>query len=123
MTTLEPRVSPSQISIMRWWVSTAPMAPYSPSMRRNPASPWLHATNGGGGHLHGNGQLKGNKGIRLRLIGAKSNRDGIGTTVRVSAGERNSSLTVKSGSSYLSQSELPVTFGLGARQQADKVMV
>jgi enediyne biosynthesis protein E4 len=52
--------------------------------------------------------------LRVRTIGVRSNRDGIGAkvTVRMPNGTRLFQ-TVKSGSSYLSQSELPLTFGLG----------
>lgn len=52
--------------------------------------------------------------LRVKLIGTRSNRDGIGAKVILtsSTGERISEM-VKSGSSYLSQSELPLTFGLG----------
>ena len=52
--------------------------------------------------------------LRVKLVGTKSNRDGIGARVTLvtSAGVRMTRM-VKSGSSYLSQSELPVTFGLG----------
>jgi len=52
--------------------------------------------------------------LRVRTIGTKANRDGIGAKVVVttSTGQRMSEM-VKSGSSYLSQSELPLTFGLG----------
>ncbi len=52
--------------------------------------------------------------LRVRLIGARSNRDAIGAqvTLTTSTGQRMSAM-VKSGSSYLSQSELPLTFGLG----------
>lgn len=52
--------------------------------------------------------------LRVKLIGTRSNRDGIGATVLLttSTGQRMSRM-VKSGSSYLSQSELPLTFGLG----------
>jgi hypothetical protein len=48
------------------------------------------------------------------LVGTRSNRDGIGARVLLttSTGQRISQM-VKSGSSYLSQSELPLTFGLG----------
>ena len=51
---------------------------------------------------------------RVKLQGTKSNRDGIGARVTLvtSSGERITRM-VKSGSSYLSQSELPVTLGLG----------
>jgi hypothetical protein len=52
-------------------------------------------------------------------VGVQSNRSGIGATVTavLSGGARRTAM-VKSGSSYLSQSELPITFGLG---QASKV--
>lgn len=52
--------------------------------------------------------------LRVRLIGTRSNRDGIGARVKLttSTGQRIDEM-VKSGSSYLSQSELPLTFGLG----------
>jgi hypothetical protein len=43
--------------------------------------------------------------------------------VRVSAGEQRYTRMVKTGSSYLSQSELPLTFGLGARTSADRIEV
>jgi hypothetical protein len=54
--------------------------------------------------------------LRVKLIGTKSNRDAIGARVVVtsSTGEKLSEM-VKTGSSYLSQSELPLTFGLGNR--------
>jgi enediyne biosynthesis protein E4 len=52
--------------------------------------------------------------LRIRTVGTKSNHDGIGAkvTVKTNTGERRLAM-VKSGSSYLSQSELPLTFGLG----------
>ena len=52
--------------------------------------------------------------LRVKVVGTESNRDGIGAKVRVttSSGQRMSEM-VQSGSSYLSQSELPLTFGLG----------
>lgn len=52
--------------------------------------------------------------LRVKTVGTKSNRDGIGAkvTVKTDAGQRMLAM-VKSGSSYLSQSELPLTFGLG----------
>jgi hypothetical protein len=52
--------------------------------------------------------------VRIKTVGTKSNRDGIGAklTVKTNAGERHFAM-VKTGSSYLSQSELPLTFGLG----------
>ena len=52
--------------------------------------------------------------LRVKTVGTRSNRDGIGAkvTVKLSNGTRLTGM-VKSGSSYLSQSELPLTFGLG----------
>jgi hypothetical protein len=52
--------------------------------------------------------------LRVRTIGTRSNRDGIGAkiTVKTSKGMHLFEM-VKSGSSYLSQSEMPLTFGLG----------
>ena len=49
----------------------------------------------------------------MKLRGTKSNRDGIGARVRVFVGTDRLWRVVKTGSSYLSQSELPLTFGLG----------
>jgi len=59
--------------------------------------------------------------LRLKLIGAKSNRDAIGARVTVvtNTGEHLSAM-VKTGSSYLSQSELPLTFGLGKPASQEK---
>jgi hypothetical protein len=83
----------------------------------------LITTNGGPAHLYRNDVNNGNRSIRLRLIGTKSNRDAIGATVRVQYGGLTNSRAVKSGSSYLSQSEMPVTFGLGRRESVDRVVV
>lgn len=60
--------------------------------------------------------------LRVKLVGTRSNRDGIGAQVLLttSAGQRMSAM-VKSGSSYLSQSELPVTFGLGKPDSGKRI--
>jgi hypothetical protein len=56
--------------------------------------------------------------LRVRTIGTKSNHDGIGAKVRVKTSKgANLSNMVRTGSSYCSQSELPLTFGLGAPQE------
>ena len=65
----------------------------------------------------------GNRSLRFRLAGTKSNRDAIGATVRIFHGGSSQSRLVKSGSSYLSQSELPVTFGVGRRDRVDRVVI
>ena len=60
--------------------------------------------------------------LRIKTIGIRSNRDGIGARITVSTSEGlHLFKMVKSGSSYLSQSELPVTFGLG-RPRSNKVV-
>jgi hypothetical protein len=83
----------------------------------------LITTNNGPAHLYRNDQIGGNRGIRIRLVGTKSNRDAIGATVRIYFGNESSSRTVKSGSSFLSQSELPVTFGVGKRDVAERLVI
>jgi hypothetical protein len=83
----------------------------------------LMTTNNGPAYLFRNDQLGGNRSVRFRLAGTKSNRDAIGATVRLFDGSASQSRTVKSGSSYLSQSELPVTFGVGKRDRIDRVVI
>ena len=83
----------------------------------------LMTTNGGPALLYRNDQLAGNRALRIRLIGTKSNRDAIGATVRISYDGSSQVRMVKSGSSYLSQSELPVTFGVGTRDRVERVVV
>ena len=83
----------------------------------------LITTNGGAAKLFRNDQASGNRWLRFRLTGTKSNRDAIGALVRVFHDGTFQTRMVKSGSSYLSQSELPVTFGLGRRDRVDRVVV
>jgi enediyne biosynthesis protein E4 len=75
--------------------------------------------NNGAARLLRNDNGNQNDMLRVRLVGTKSNRDGIGA--KVYAKPTNAArqfVMVKTGSSYLSQSELPVTFGLGKLQTA-----
>lgn len=51
--------------------------------------------------------------LRVKTIGSKSNRDGIGASVTLKSAIGVKMSVVKTGSSYCSQSELPLTFGLG----------
>ena len=83
----------------------------------------LLTTNNGPAYLFRNDQLIRNQSIRLRLVGTQSNRDAIGAAVRLECGGGTQTRMVKSGSSYLSQSELPLTFGLGKRDQVDRIVV
>jgi enediyne biosynthesis protein E4 len=82
----------------------------------------LLTTNGGRVYLfHNEGGT--NHSLRVKLVGTKTNRDGIGAIVRVMLGGDKQWQTVKSGSSYLSQSELILTFGLGEKTKADSIEV
>jgi hypothetical protein len=82
----------------------------------------LMTTNGGRAYLFHNEGTP-NHSLRVRLEGTKSNRDGIGAVVRVSSGKDQQWQMMRSGSSYLSQSELVLTFGLGSAGKADAVEV
>lgn len=83
----------------------------------------LITTNQGPALLYRNDVTNGNRSLRLRLVGTKSNRDAVGAVVRVTTREATQSRMVKTGSSYLSQSEMTLTFGLGQRDAADRVVI
>jgi len=61
--------------------------------------------------------------LRLKLIGTKSNRDAIGAWIKVRVGNQTLSRQVMPTRSYLSQSELPVTIGLGKASRVESVEV
>jgi hypothetical protein len=84
----------------------------------------LVTTNNGPARLLRNSAGK-NNWLRIRAVGTISNRDAVGTFVRVMpAGGRPSPWAlVKTGSSYCSQSELALTFGLGSVDRVDKIEV
>ena len=83
----------------------------------------LITTNNGPAYLYRNDVVAANHSIRFHLVGTESNRDAIGATLQVFQGNHRQSRMVKSGSSYLSQSELPVTFGLGRDAKIDRVVI
>jgi enediyne biosynthesis protein E4 len=83
----------------------------------------LMTTNNGPAYLYRNDQLAGNRSIRFALVGTQSNRDAIGANVRIEYQGASQSWMVKSGSSYLSQSELAVTFGLGRRDRISRLVI
>lgn len=83
----------------------------------------LLTTNNGPAFLYRNDVTSGNRSVRFRLIGTRSNRDAIGAVIRVEYSGGIQSRMVQSGSSYLSQSEFPVTFGLGKADRLDRVIV
>jgi enediyne biosynthesis protein E4 len=61
--------------------------------------------------------------LRLKLVGSKSNRDAIGALIKVRVGGQTLTRQVMPTRSYLSQSELPVTIGLGKLDKPDEVEV
>ncbi len=85
----------------------------------------LLSTNGGPAYLFRNEAQDGsaNRSLRLKLVGTKSNRDGIGAVVRLSSGVDSQTQMMRSGSSYLSSSELILTFGLAQRDKADTIEI
>src|SRR6516162_561618 len=83
----------------------------------------LLTTNNGSAFLYRNDVSNGNRCLRLKLVGTKSNRDAIGAVVRVFAAGHPQTRMVRSGSSYLSQSELPVTFGVGKLDKIERVVI
>jgi enediyne biosynthesis protein E4 len=85
----------------------------------------LMATNGGPTALFRNdasGEPR-NHSLRVKLVGTKSNRDGIGAVVRVNAGGETRAQMLRSGSSYMSASELVLTFGMAQQERADDVEI
>jgi enediyne biosynthesis protein E4 len=86
----------------------------------------LLSTNGGPAYLFRNealGTAASNKSLRIKLTGTKSNRDGIGATVKLTTGGETQSQMLRSGSSYLSASELVLTFGLAHNVKADTIEI
>jgi hypothetical protein len=73
----------------------------------------LISTNNGPAYLYRNDGGNRNHWLQLKLVGTKSNRNGIGAAVRVSGAGGTQWQTVHSGSSYCSASDLALTFGLG----------
>jgi enediyne biosynthesis protein E4 len=83
----------------------------------------LLATNNGPAYLFQNTGGERANSLRIKTVGTRSNRNGIGAKVHVQASNGEQWQTVHSGSSYCSQSELTLTFGLGKAAQADSVEI
>jgi hypothetical protein len=83
----------------------------------------LMTTNWGPALLWRNDGGNGNQYLKVKTIGTRSNRDGIGAVVRLKVPSGALWQQVKSGSSYCSQSELPLTFGLGRSAQVASLEV
>jgi enediyne biosynthesis protein E4 len=61
--------------------------------------------------------------IGISTVGTRSNRDGIGASVMVVAGDKKWIQEVRSGSSYISSSDLRLHFGLGAASKVGRVEI
>jgi hypothetical protein len=61
--------------------------------------------------------------LMVKLIGKQSNRNGVGARLRLVAGGRTQIREVKTGSSYLSQSDMRQHFGLGRSTQAERLEI
>jgi hypothetical protein len=83
----------------------------------------LISTNHGPAYLFRNDGGNRNAWLCLRLVGTKSNRDALGAVVRVESESGKQWQMVHSGSSYCSQSDLALTFGLGKDTQAKTVEI
>jgi len=80
-------------------------------------------TNDGPAYLFRNDGGNRNNWICLRLVGRKSNRDGIGAVVRVTSKSGKQWNMVRSGSSYCSQSDLALTFGLAGDTEVQAIEI
>ena len=78
---------------------------------------------GGPARLLRNDRGNRNHWLRVRPVGVRSNRGGIGAVVRVVSASGRQERMVRSGSSYASQSELPLTFGLGPDARVESLEV
>jgi enediyne biosynthesis protein E4 len=84
----------------------------------------LLSTNGGPTHLFRNVATgRANHSVRLKLIGTRSNRDGIGAVVHLTSQGGAQTQMLRSGSSYLAASDLVLTFGLGQQTKADAIEI
>jgi enediyne biosynthesis protein E4 len=70
-----------------------------------------------------NDQQLGHNWVRFVLTGTRANRDAIGAWIRLRAGNRTWTRQVMPTRGYLSQSELPITFGLGRTTRVDEVQI
>jgi hypothetical protein len=70
-----------------------------------------------------NDQALGHHWIRLKLVGTRSNHDAIGAWIQTRVGDHVLARQVMPTRSYLSQSELPVTIGLGTARKVDSVEI
>ena len=80
-------------------------------------------TNGGAAHILHNETETANHWITLRLVGHKSNRDGIGAVIKLVTGQGPQWATVTTSGSYLSASDPRVHFGLGNNSVVQSIQI
>jgi hypothetical protein len=80
-------------------------------------------TNNGPAYLLRNDGGNRNHWLTLRLVGTRSNRSALGAVVRLESASGGQMQAVHSGSSYCSQSDLALTFGLGQDDMAKEIVV
>ena len=80
-------------------------------------------SNGGPAVLLRNDSRNTSNWLQVKAVGTQSNRSAIGARLVLRTGTGIQSAEVRSGSGYLSQSELPVHFGLGATTQVDRLTI
>jgi hypothetical protein len=80
-------------------------------------------TNGGEAHVLMNRTVTSNHWLTLRLVGHKSNRDGIGAVVKLTTPQGSQWVTVTTSSGYLSASDPRVHFGTGNYSRANSIEV
>ena len=83
----------------------------------------LVTTSNGTPHLFRNDGGNRNNWIKIQLVGRKSNRNGIGARIRITSAIGTQTRTIKSGSSYCSQSELTAFFGIKKDTSIQKIEV
>ena len=83
----------------------------------------LISTNHGPAYLYRNDGGNKNNWLAVKLEGTKSNRSALGAVVRIESANGRQWQTVHSGSSYCSQSDLTLTFGLGADAAVTRLTV
>jgi hypothetical protein len=65
----------------------------------------------------------GNSWLTLKMVGTKSNRDGVGARVTVVCGKVTQIAEVAAGAGYLSSNDPRLHFGLGKRTVVDRITV
>ena len=83
----------------------------------------LVTTSNGPVHLYRNDGGNRHNWLKIKLVGQKSNRNGLGTRIEVISATGIQTRTLRSGSSYCSQSELTVFLGLKNDHVIDKIKV